>query len=98
MFNTTRRETISDSLITNDIFLKLLNFVLSKANDVDNLSQTEIVNILLPKKISNVTMAKVINALLPDAQATKGSIASLIRHIKSKDTLIDELLKDIGDV
>lgn len=98
MHNTLRRETISDNLITSEILFKLLNYVLSKVDDADNMSQTEIVNVLLPKKLSNITIAKIINILLPNAQATKGSVASLIRHIKSKGSMIDELLKDIGEI
>ncbi len=97
MSNTvSRRQTISDSLIDTETFYKLLNYTLTKVKDVNAVTQTEIVNILLPKKLSNITIAKVINVLLPEARATKGSIASLIKHIRSKNSLLDELLQDIG--
>lgn len=93
----TRRKTISDSLIDANTFYKLLNFTLTKVKDINDLKQTEIVSILLPKKLSNVTIAKVINTLIPVARATKGSVASLVRYIKGKSTLLDELLQDLGD-
>lgn len=97
MSNTLRRETISDNLITEQIFYKLLNYTLANVKDQDNISQVEVVNLLLPKKISNLTISKVVNVLIPNAKATAGSIASLVRHIKNKHNLIDELLQDIGE-
>lgn len=98
MHNTLRRQTISDNLITADILQKLIEYTLNNVQDVMDFSQVEIVKLLLPKKLSNITIARIINELLPQAHATKGSVASLIRHIKSKDSLLDELLKEIGDV
>lgn len=91
-----RRQTISDNMINEQTFYKLLNYTLTKVKDVNNINQTEIVNILVPKKLSNITIAKVVNVLIPEAKATKGSIASLIKHIKNKTSLLDELLQEIG--
>lgn len=98
MSNIMRRQTISDNLINDKIFEKLLNFTLANVKDQNNMSQIEIVNLLLPKKISNVTIARVINILLPNASATKGSVASLVNRIRGKNDLITELLQDLEDV
>ncbi|MCM1324190.1 MAG: hypothetical protein NC218_08505 [Acetobacter sp.] len=98
MSNTVRRQVISDNLIDTQVFCRLLNYTLSQVKDVDNMSQIEITKVLLPKRLSNVTIAKIINTLLPEASATKGSVASIVKNIRNNNNLLDELLQDIGDV
>ena len=95
MMTKSRRQTISDNLITPEIQEKIAVKVLEKVEDIYDISQTELVKIMLDMKLANETIAKVVNNILPNAHATKGSIASLVRHIRNKNNLLDELLKEL---
>lgn len=90
-----RRQTISDNLITPEIQDKIIAKVYEKVEDVYNVSQVEIVSIMLDMKLANETIAKIVNKILPNARATKGSIASLIKHIRSSSSLLNELLEGL---
>lgn len=90
-----RRQTISDNLITTEIQDKIIAKVYEKVEDVYNVSQVEIVSIMLDMKLANETIAKIVNKILPNARATKGSIASLIKHIRSSSSLLNELLEGL---
>ena len=50
---------------------------------------------MLDMNLSNETIAKIVNNMLPNAKATKGSIASLIKHIRNGNDLLKELLEEI---
>ena len=50
---------------------------------------------MLDMKLANETMAKIVNKMLPNAHATKGSIASLIKHIRNGNNLLNELLEGL---
>lgn len=95
MMTKSRRQTISDSLITSEMQKKIAVKVLEKVEDIYNISQIELVRIMLDMKLANETIAKVVNNILPNARATRGSIASLVRHIRDKNNLLDELLKEL---
>lgn len=86
-----RRKTISDNLITSEVYDKLLGYTCAQLEDVD-ITQRNIINILLPMKISNATIARLINDLIPEAKATAGSVASQIRFINKSSSDLDELV------
>lgn len=91
----TRRKTIDDKLITNDIFDKIVAKVLDKFDNIYDLKQSHLLPILLDMNLSNKTIARVINYLLSGANATEGSIASLIRANKNKNDLLNDLLEKL---
>jgi len=95
MMTKNRRQTISDSLITPEMQEKIAVKVLEKVENIYDISQIELVRIMLDMKLANETIAKVVNNILPNAHATRGSIASLVRHIRNKNNLLDELLKEL---
>ena len=76
-----KRKIIMDRDITPTIFEKLKK---KCVQDSYTLSQKSIIEILYPLGISNVTISRVINELLPDAKSTQGSVASMIRFIKNQ--------------
>lgn len=53
------------------------------------LTQKDIIEFLYPLKLSNVTIAKVVNDLVEGANATQGSIASMIRFLKQSKKSVD---------
>ena len=77
----TKRKIIMDRDITPAIFEKLKK---KCVQDSYTLSQKSIIEILYPLGISNVTISRVINELLPEAKSTQGSVASMIRFIKNQ--------------
>lgn len=90
-----RRQTISDNLITPEIQEKIAIKLYEQVEDVYNVSQIELVKLMLDMKLANETMAKIVNKMLPNAHATKGSIASLIKHIRNGNNLLNELLEGL---
>ena len=95
MMTKNRRQTISDNLITPEIQEKIAVKIYEQVEDVYNISQIEIVKIMLDMKLANETIAKIVNKMLPNARATKGSIASLIKHIRNGNNLLNELLEGL---
>lgn len=77
----TKRKIIMDKDITPTIFEKLKK---KCVQDSYTLSQKSIIEILYPLGISNITISRVINELLPDAKSTQGSVASMIRFMKTQ--------------
>lgn len=87
-----RRKVIQDRYVTDDIFQRLLYMVCTKLQDKE-ITQHAIIQAALPCKLSNGTIARIINELIPSAKATRGSVASQIRLInKPKNNPVDELL------
>ncbi len=78
-----KRKIILDKDITPSIFEKLKKKCIQ---DSYALSQKSIIEILYPLGISNITMARIINELLPTSSATQGSVASMIRFIKTQQS------------
>lgn len=98
MMNTIRRKTISDSLITQDIIDKLVIYTYEHLEDIYEFSQSDIVKTLISKttRLSNVTIARVIRAMLPESGATANSVNVIINRLKKRSNEIDELLNELN--
>lgn len=96
--NTVRRKTINDSLITQDIIDKLVIYTYEHLENIYEFSQTDIVKTLVSKttKLSNVTIARVIRAMLPESGATANSVNVIINRLKKRSNEIDELLNELN--
>lgn len=96
--DTVRRKTINDSLITQDIIDKLVVYTYEHFENIYEFSQTDIVKTLISKttKLSNVTIARVIRAMLPESGATANSVNVIINRLKKRSTEIDELLNELN--
>ena len=94
----TRRRTINDSLITQDIIDKLVVYTYEHLENIYEFSQTDIVKTLISKttKLSNVTIARVIRAMLPESGATANSVNVIINRLKKRSNEIDELLNELN--
>ena len=93
----TRRKTISDRNVTDEILDRIIMHIYSVLEDVNDIHQKDLVEILLPLNLSNKTIAKICNMLVPNAKATTGSIASLIRYIKGYTKEDNELINELLD-
>ena len=96
--NTARRKTINDSLITQDIIDKLVIYTYEHLENIYEFSQADIVKTLISKttKLSNVTIARVIRAMLPDSGAPANSVNVIINRLKKRSNEIDELLNKLN--
>lgn len=96
--DTVRRKTINDSLITQEIINKLVVYTYEHLENIYEFSQTDIVKTLISKttKLSNVTIARVIRAMLPESGATANSVNVIINRLKKRSTEIDELLNELN--
>lgn len=88
-----RRRTIKDKYITTEVFIKLVN----KCSTLRP-TRKEIVSKLMDIGISNNIMAQVINAVIPNAQATSNSVAAIVNTIRKESKKVDELLQDIEEL
>lgn len=94
--NTTRRKVISDKMFNDDMYAKVLfNLCTKLERDKVEVNQHNIIKILLPMRFSNTMIALLINDLIPEANATRGSVATQINHLKKKDNATEMLLKEI---
>lgn len=90
---TSRRKTFSDNEISKEVFNKLIDKVFDKfVLEEIELTQQNIIKILLPLKISNNMIAKVIKEMIPDSNPTAGSVASQIRLLAKRNNRDLELL------
>lgn len=91
-----KTKVIRDSMITDEIFDKLIGKVYIELANKE-VTQMNIYNVLHPLKISNTTIAKVINLLIPNASATANSIQSLLTSKKKQrsNPMLDELLSEL---
>ena len=96
--NTIRRKTINDSLITQDIIDKLVIYTYEHLEDIYEFSQADIIKTLISKttRLSNVTIARVIRAMLPESGATANSVNVIINRLKKRSNEIDELLNELN--
>ena len=96
--NAVRRKTINDSLITQDIIDKLVIYTYEHLEDIYEFSQADIVETLISKttRLSNVTIARVIRAMLPESGATANSVNVIINRLKKRSNEIDELLNELN--
>ena len=91
-----KRKVISDKMISEELYAKALYNLCSKL-ERDNIEVTQhnIIKILLPMKFSNTMIAVFINDLIPEANATRGSIATQINYLKRKRNETEMLLDEI---
>lgn len=91
-----KRKTISDKIINEELYAKALYSLCSKL-ERDNIEVTQhnIIKILLPMKFSNTMIAIFINDLIPEANATRGSVATQINYLKRKRNETEMLLEEI---
>ena len=89
----TRRKTINDSEITNKVYNKIIEKLMDKfLESGEELSQHNIIKALLPLKLSNNMIARIIKEFLPSTNPTAGSVASQIRILNRKGNQEQELL------
>lgn len=87
-----RRKTVSDKLITDE----LINKLSMKCATLN--TRREIVEKLLKLNLSNAVMAKVINKTIPYSKATANSVAAIVNSIRKDNQLVDELLQEIEEL
>ena len=91
-----KRKVISDKMINEELYAKALYNLCSKLErDSIEVTQHNIINILLPMKFSNTMIAVFINDLIPEANATRGSVATQINYLKRKRNETEMLLDEI---
>lgn len=90
-----RRQTISDSKITDDVFEKILEKFLYSRDDITNITQRDIIEFSLPLKLSNLTIARLVAALIEDSNATAGSINQAIRAIEKSKVNSNKMLNEL---
>lgn len=89
----TRRKTFNDYEISKKTYELILSKVFDKFTKEElELSQQNIIKVLLPLRLSNNMIAKVIKDILPDSNPTAGSVASQIRIMNRKGNQEQELL------
>ena len=91
-----KRRVIPDKIIDEELYAKALYNLCSKL-ERDNIEVTQhnIIKILLPMKFSNTMIAIFINDLIPEANATRGSVATQINYLKRKRNATEMLLDEI---
>lgn len=93
MTGTTRRKTIADNEITKEILDIIMEKMFEKFTKEEiELSQQNIIKTLLPLKLSNKMIARVIKELIPDSNPSAGSVAIQIRNINKKKNMTQQLL------
>ena len=93
MTEVTRRKTISDDEITKEILDKIMNKMFEKFTREElELTQQNIIKTLLPLKLSNNMIAKIIKEFIPDSNPSAGSVAIQTRNINKKRSTTQQLL------
>ena len=93
MIGVTRRKTIADSEITKEVLDVIMGKMFEKFTKEEiELTQQNIIKTLLPLKLSNKMIAKVIKELIPDSNPSAGSVAIQIRNINKKKNTTQQLL------
>lgn len=93
MTEVTRRKTISDDEITKEILDKIMNKMFEKFTREElELTQQNIIKTLLPLKLSNNMIAKIIKEFIPNSNPSAGSVAIQIRNINKKRSTTQQLL------
>ena len=93
MTGVTRRKTIADSEITKEVLDVIMGKMFEKFTKEEiELTQQNIIKTLLPLKLSNKMIAKVIKELIPDSNPSSGSVAIQIRNINKKKNTTQQLL------
>lgn len=93
MTGVTRRKTIADSEITKEVLDVIMGKMFEKfIKEEIELTQQNIIKTLLPLKLSNKMIARVIKELIPDSNPSAGSVAIQIRNINKKKNTTQQLL------
>ena len=93
MTGVTRRKTIADSEITKEVLDVIMGKMFEKFTKEEiELTQQNIIKTLLPLKLSNKMIAKVIKELIPNSNPSAGSVAIQIRNINKKRNTTQQLL------
>lgn len=93
MTEITRRKTIADSEITKEVLDKIMDKMFEKFTREElELTQQNIIKTLLPLKLSNNMIAKVIKEFIPNSNPSAGSVAIQIRNINKKRSTTQQLL------
>lgn len=93
MTGTTRRKTIADDKITKEILDIIMGKMFEKFTKEEiELTQQNIIKTLLPLKLSNKMIARVIKELIPDSNPSAGSVAIQIRNINKEKNTTQQLL------
>ena len=93
MTGVTRRKTIADSEITKEVLDVIMGKMFEKFTKEEiELTQQNIITTLLPLKLSNKMIAKIIKELIPDSNPSAGSVAIQIRNINKKKNTTQQLL------
>jgi hypothetical protein len=93
MTKTIRRKTIADDEITKEILDKIMDKMFDKfTREEMELSQQNIIKTLLPLKLSNKMIARVIKELIPNSNPSAGSVAIQVRNINRKKDAMQQLL------
>lgn len=96
-----KRSTIPHTMITDEVYSRLVDEVINNVPDVYDIKQRDVIEILYPLGISNTTLSTIINDLVPDIHTTPRSVASMIYSMKNSkrknmlNDLISYLDKDI---
>lgn len=93
----TRRKTYPDGLISSKIIDKLIDKVFDSVESPYDNTQKNVVQLLLPMGFSNKIIAKVINATVVDSNATAGSVAMIVRRLRTENKIQSKLLKQLGE-
>lgn len=88
----TRRKTIKDDKITQEMYFNILEKLVDTSED---LSQKNIALRLREYNLSNKLIARVINDIVPNAKATAGSVAIIFNNAKKKDDMFDTLINQL---
>ena len=92
MIGVTGRKTIADSEITKEVLDVIMEKMFEKFTKEEiELTQQNIIKTLLPLKLSNKMIAKVIKELIPDSNPSAGSVAIQIRNINKKKNTTQQL-------
>ena len=93
MIGVTRRKTIADSQITKEVLDIIMGKMFEKFTKEEiELTQQNIIKTLLPLRLSNKMIAKIIKELIPDSNPSAGSVAIQIRNINKKKNTTQQLL------
>lgn len=91
----TRRQTIPDDMITEETLGKIIEKFLIERDDIQDIAQKDVVEFSLPLKLSNKTIARLINALIDGANATAGSVNQLIRFKNKQNDKNQKMLSEL---
>ena len=93
MIGMTRRKTIADNEVTKEILDKIIDKMFDKfTREEIELTQQNIIKTLLPLKLSNNMIAKIIKEFIPNSNPSAGSVAIQIRSINKKRSTTQQLL------